>query len=113
MEVHEPRGQRWELALELLRSGESEVTYRGVSLWRDTDGPRSDGRVQVSILTSAGPAGEVGRRDREVAQGRAAVDELRRADERVGQIFDEFGTTWAYVSDYGNGRVDLERLPTD
>jgi len=103
-------GQRWELALELLRSGESEVLFRGVSLWRSTGGPRADGRIRVSVLTRTGPDAPCERRAQEIDRGRQAIAELLASDGRLEALFDEFGTTWSYVSDDGHGRVLLEDI---
>lgn len=113
MEVDRVGGERWELAFDLLASGESEVLYRGVSLWRSTAGPRADGRIHVSILTSAGPGLSAARRDEEVARGRQAISDLIGSDRRLEDLLAEHGTTWAYVHDYGNGRVLLEDLPEE
>lgn len=109
MEIIGPDGDRWELAIELLRSGEAEVFCRGVSLWRSTAGPQADGRIQVSILTNL-PAPSPERRIQEIASGREVVATLVAADGRLGALLDEFGSEWSYVHDYGNGRVLLEAL---
>ena len=113
VEIFEPSGERWELALDLLRSGEDEVTCESVGLRRNTSGPRATGHIDVSIL-SRHPA-EVGvateRQQSEVEAGRRVVHRLTTGDQRLQSLLDEFGVTWAYVADYGNGRVLITNLP--
>ena len=73
-------------------------------------GPRSDGQVHVSILSHAVPPVSPNRQMRDIANGREVVAELVAADSRLGDLLDEFGSTWSYVHDYGNGRVLIEAL---
>jgi len=47
----------------------------------------------------------------EVEAGRRVVERLITADDRLQSLFDEFGVTWAYVADYGSGRVLITDLP--
>lgn len=111
MQVLEPSGERWEFALELIRSGEAEVTYGSVSIMRDTSGPRASGVIQVSILSSHPVEIPKERQAAEVAEGRATVRQLLETDVRLQALFDEFGVSLAYVADYGNGRVLIADLP--
>lgn len=99
-----------ELALDLLRSGEAEVIYQGVSLHRSTAGPRADGQVHVSILSRAVPPVPPDRQMREISEGREVVAGLVAADGRLRDLLDECGSSWSYVYDYGNGRVLIEAI---
>jgi hypothetical protein len=64
----------------------------------------------VSILTSAGPDEPRARRTNELAQGRRAVAALHAADQRLDDLFREFGTRWSYVHADGKSRFKLEDL---
>jgi hypothetical protein len=50
------------------------------------------------------------RRSREIDEGREVVAGLVAADGRLRDLLDEFGSSWSYVYDYGNGRVLIEAL---
>ena len=111
VEIAEPAGERWELALDLIRSGESEVICEAVSLWRDTSGPPATGRIMISILSRHAVEIADELQVNEVEAGRRVVERLITADDRLQSLFDEFGVTWAYVADYGSGRVLITDLP--
>jgi len=102
--VESASGERWDLALDLLRQGGHAVQVGGtrlrhqqplggVLLRRDTVGPRSDARIHVAVMAT---------RDRptrqfavdEVSAGRHLIDELCAWDPRLALLFSEFGSKW-------------------
>jgi hypothetical protein len=103
--VDAPEGQRWELALTLIGSGEAPVRLGDVKIWRSTAGPNADGVIRMTVA--------VGERvDRDVAQtallhGRRVADEATSADPRFGRLLDQYGCRWEIVHDYGTGSVLL------
>jgi hypothetical protein len=52
--VDEPQGQRWDLALDLLREGPDLIALgQGLLLSRDTSGPASDGHIHIGVIAHA------------------------------------------------------------
>jgi hypothetical protein len=103
--VDAPEGQRWELALTLIGSGEAPVRLGEVEVSRSTSGPNADGVIRMTVTVAE-------RADREVAQtallhGTQVVDEAASADPRFARLLDQYGCRWEIVSDYGMGTVLL------
>jgi hypothetical protein len=109
--VDKPNGQRWELALTLIGSGEGAVRLGDVEIWRDTAGPNADGvvRMTVPVAESADPA--VARAA--LLRGRQVTDEAASADPRFARLLDQYGCRWEIVSDYGMGAILLGEADCD
>ncbi len=111
--VDEPRGQRWDLALDLLSNGPALVALGpGLLLFRDTAGPASDGHIHIEVLSASSSS------SREAAQGR--VDQLRTTvaqiaaeDLRFAFLIDRCGVVWEYVEDLDTSRVRLAEIDPD
>jgi hypothetical protein len=107
--VEEPRGDRWDLAVDLLTSGDGFISFGNSLLYRSTAGPAPDHRVRASLnpeqLTAARCAADV-------EMGRARLDEIRR-DERFAELSSLHGVTCDYVYDYETGRVALATVDHD
>lgn len=111
LRVERPEGSRWDLALDLLRSGEGSVAIGNVELSRHAGPPGADGRIQVAVLadvepqfiTSSGARGYVDR-------ARSTLAALRKADDRFGELLTQYGTAWELVHDYSTGAVTMARI---
>lgn len=111
--VDEPRGARWDLAVDLLTRGEQFISLGPLLLYRSTSGPVPDDRVHVEILASLNP--EQLTADScaaDVEAGRAWLDEILR-DERFVELSALHGITCDYVYDYETGRVALAKVDRD
>jgi len=112
--VDQPSGDRWDLALELLASGESAVSLDGVILRRDAHGPRATGRIAIDIPASSEPrflTPAVAKRD--VSRALALIDAAREADPRFAELLTDHGVDRTYIDDYGNGSVALGDVNAD
>jgi hypothetical protein len=107
LQVDEPSGERWELALDLLREGRESVRIGVLRLARQTSGPAPDGRIHVSIDATNGP--EFTTRDgatAEIERGRSQLDALLTADNRLANLVALHGIAGCdYIYDYGMGSV--------
>jgi hypothetical protein len=105
--VDEPTGDRWNLALEVLTSGEAFVAIgERLLVYRDANGPTATGEVQVEIRSSTHGLPNAARAAEDVAAGMAQLQTLLN-DDRLAQLVSEYGLAIAYVSDYDTGRVTL------
>jgi hypothetical protein len=105
--VDEPRGERWDLAVDLLTRGEGFVSLGTLLLYRSTSGPVLDHRVHVEIRASSNPERlTTARRAADVERGLAYLDEILR-DERFAQLTALYDVVCEYVDDYDTGRVLL------
>jgi len=113
LEVDEPVGERWELAIELLTSGADGVTIGSLALRRDTYGPNATGQVAVDIYAS---------RDPKSLTMRGAVDDVDRgldqlavlsSDARFAAPVADHGCVIEYVHDDGTGTVRLASVSPD
>jgi hypothetical protein len=115
--IDEIPGQRWEIALELLRDGGQLFLIPGdvpVGLQRYVGWPRADGQIHVSIFTETEPQAvttEMATRD--ARAGLAAVTTAQLADSRLADLFTEFGVVYEYVYDYGQGAVKIGDVTDD
>lgn len=108
LHVSELRGDRWNLALDLLRSGEGAADFDGVCMYREVRGPQASGRIQIELLTQSIRTGEAAR-TLVLADRQSAVVVLR-GDPRLTALVLEYGADWSIVFDDNNTRVLLERL---
>lgn len=111
--VGELSGERWDLAIELLRSGDGIVSYQQLLLYREAHGPRSDGALRAEIRSTFAPESlTVDLADADVVAG-LSVLALVVADDRVGRLIDQFGLVRSYVHDYDTGRIKLATIAHD
>src|SRR6202034_2241695 len=114
LSIDEPSGQRWDLALDLIESGESGVLIAGrVQISRYVTGPTADGLIHIAVL-----AGQDTAPSRELAQNqvdtvRAYVSELVSEDRRFQYLMERFGVTWEYVGDDGSASWVLAAIAED
>ena len=107
-------GDRWDLAVELLESGESAVAF-GDSLiaYREVAGPRETGHLRIEIASTAGPESlTVVVATEDIARGLAQVD-LLLSDDQVADIVRQHGLEVDYVEDYDIGRKRLASIGED
>jgi len=108
--VDEPQGQRWDLALDLLREGPDLIALgQGLLLSRDTSGPASDGHIHIGVIAHASRE----RAQSEVDTAREFVQGLTETDKRFGASLRPFGITWEYVGDGGTVTITLARIDED
>jgi hypothetical protein len=113
LEVDEPIGERWNLAVELLANSESAVSIGILNLYRDASGPRADGRLHVEIrATYERWSMTMASAQRDVESGLRQLDDLL-SDTRFAAIASRHGVTTEYVSDYDTGRVTLADVGAD
>lgn len=111
LRIEEAHGDRWELALELLESGEAPVVIANVALSRHIGWPRADGLIHISVVTrfdplTVTPAAAAA----EVEEGRRIIDEFCAADARLTELFRRYGIAWQYAYDYGMGSVNVGQI---
>ena len=106
LQVDEPRGPRWELALSLMESGEAPIVVGSVGLSRDTSGPHADGLIRV-VVRSATEVLTTGDARAQVNAAKATMQAVDAADPRFGDLLDRYGCRWELVYDYGMGTVLL------
>lgn len=105
MQVFEPHGPRFQLALERLREGDS-FSFEGVSFWL-----APDGHLKVSVVSSMRI---------ENTREQTALADLHRAMNIVSQLaatnasFASIATAhpqrFSLIHDYGTGSVELAQL---
>lgn len=111
--VEEPRGDRWDLAVDLLTRGEGFISFGNLLLYRSVTGQAPDHRVRVEIRASLNPEQLTAARcAADVQTGRARLDEILR-DERFAKLSALHGVTCDYVYDYEAGRVALATVDRD
>lgn len=103
--VDAPGGQRWELALGIIDSGEASVRLGEVEICRATAGPEADGIVHLIVTVAE-------RADQRVAKAavlraRQVTQEVALADPRFARLLDQYGYRWEVVSNYGMGTILL------
>jgi hypothetical protein len=114
LEVDAIRGDRWELALALLKSGSKPVRYGNVDFWRSTAGPGADGRVAIAIVASASLSSlNRARVQADVEAGLELIAGAKRDEPRLAALLDEYGTRLDYVLNDGNTVVTLANLDED
>ena len=102
MVITETKGSRFELALELLRSGRS-VVYRGVGISVDVDGT-----LECSVQTSWRPENVTEASARQdLASAEAAVAELAGASPAFAALIRGRRRRLVLIDDYGMGTVAL------
>jgi hypothetical protein len=109
--VTEVPSDRWDLGLDLLRSGGAVVLVeREVALGfqRRVDWPNADGMVHVCAYAETGPSHLT---DNVVETHGIYALQLRAdligLDPRLGDALKDWGGTIDYVYDYGNGAVRI------
>jgi hypothetical protein len=90
LSVDETRGERWDLAVEMLDRGDGIVSIEPLLLYRDTSGPRSDGQVHAEVVSRFQDEPSSERAEAEVASGMRTLD-LVLADERVARLVARHG----------------------
>ena len=107
--VGEPAGQRWELALDLLRRGEpfsiGQTTFRRVN-------PET---IEVAVASEWWDAGTLTDKYAREALGRAkeGVEELLASDPGFGAAIGDSTIDYVLVDDYDIGAITLCRLVGD
>jgi hypothetical protein len=99
--VDATEGQRWELALALIDSGEGPVRLGEVEIWRNVAGPTADGVIRMTLRVGEQADREGGQTA--LLQGRQVADEAPSADPRFARLLDQYGCCWEIVSEYGVG----------
>ena len=111
--VDEPHGEQWDLALEVLDTGEELVRLGSLRLYRAASGPWADGRVHVDICSGYHRSQLTEHRARaDIDRGLRLLDEVL-ADERFMHLVTDHGLVRAYVDDYGTGAVRLALVAPD
>lgn len=111
--VDEPRGQRWDLALDLLSQGPDLVALGPrLLLNRNTAGPRADGQVHIGVVARANPVSRE-KAQSEVDDARALVQEIADEDETFGSLLRWFGVRWDYVEDSETAAITLAQVGED
>ena len=115
--VDEIPGDRWDLALDVLRDGGPLVIVRReitLGLQRHVGWPNADGFIHVSAFTHSAPSElsqDAVKRDGEAAA--SLLGDLMDADPRLAELFDVYGRCVEYVYDYGNGAVRIGVIGED
>jgi hypothetical protein len=115
--ITEVPGERWELALELLRDAGQMVVLDGpvpVSLQRYSGWPGADGKIHVCVYTTRSPKSVTP--GMATAEFRQALETLRQAtaaDNRLQAMIDEYGVIYEYVYDYETGGAAIGRAAED
>ena len=116
-EVDAIPGERWELALELLRDAGPLFLLPGpvtVALQRHDGWPEADGRIHVSLGTTREPQQVTPETaQREVDLGLDVLRRAEAADPRLSEMFDTYGFVIEYVYDYGHGAVRIGSVSAD
>lgn len=115
--IDEVPGARWDLALEVIRSGAPMVVVErevSISFQRYHGWPNADGRIHVCVYTQTAPSRLTP--EATAADGRNAVrllHDLLAQDPRLGALLDEFGWRFDYNLDYGHGGARLGTVNAD
>jgi hypothetical protein len=111
--VDEPNGDRWDLALELLDTGEDFVRLGSLRLYRAANGPWADRRLHVDICSRYHRSQLTEQRARaDIERGLRLLEQIL-ADERFMQLVTDHGLVREYVDDYGIGTVRLAVIAPD
>jgi hypothetical protein len=111
--IDDVTGPRWDVALQLLTSGEAPIHIGVLVLSSDPASAKEPRRLHVEFDCPYDPS-QVGKTPQErlrlVAQrdldaARQTVDDLRRADERFAALVAESGLVYEYVHRYGMGAL--------
>ena len=103
LRIDEPSGERWDLALNLIESGEDFVMLGdGLQVRRHVGWPDADGRIHVGVLDDGDHPSERSEAQRRVDQAREQVTQLALADERLRSVLDRHGVVWEYAADDGS-----------
>lgn len=106
-------GSRWELALELLATGEASVNLRGLVLRVDPATPKSRRRMHIEFACPVDPS-QVGKSQherleslaqRDLDMARQTIDAVCHADKRFGNLVAESGLVYECVHRYGMGAL--------
>ncbi len=101
LKIQEPSGPRWELALSLLESGEAPVRLGSIQMWRDTSGPRADGRIRITVGVGESVSEAVAREA--LHRAHETVDAVAATDENFANLLIDHRAHWELVHDYGMG----------
>jgi len=123
LHVESATGERWDLALELLREGGINVhiggtmlRYQeplgGVLLRRDAASPLDDGRVHVVVLATRDRPTRRSASD-DVSAGRQLIDAICLSDRRLAGLFRDFGSTWTFGQPYDGGSMSFGDISDD
>jgi hypothetical protein len=114
LSVDAPEGERWELALTLLESGEAPVWLGAVTVRRDAQGPTPDGLVHVEFPCNVDPdRATKGAAEADMAQALALVGVISAADPRFEALLQRFWVVYEYIYDYGMGSILLATARAD
>lgn len=103
--IDEPSGQRWELALDLLRRGEA------FSLGRVTLRRVADGAIEVAVASAWRPENLTDAKARDELEAvRAKTEELVAADAMFRDVVGLSRVDYVLVDDYDTGSIALCRL---
>lgn len=115
--VDEVPSPRWDLALDVIRSGASMVVVERevpISFQRYHGWPYADGKIHVCAYTQIAPSALTS--EATSADGRNAVrllDDLLAQDLRLGALLNEFGWSFDYNLDYGHGGARFGTVNSD
>lgn len=107
--VDSTAGQRWELALDLLRVGTGHVRIGSLEFSRRPFAPGEDERVNVSI-DAVGREHRHPGAERAVERGLDELDRLRSESSELDRLLDDYGVLIEYVNDYGDGAATLGQV---
>lgn len=115
--ITEVQGERWELALGLLRDTGPMVVLDGpvpVSLRRYSGWPGADGQIHVCVYTTRAPktvTAEIATAD--FKRALETLQQAMAADSRLQAMLHECGVVYEYVYDYETGGAVIGRAAED
>ena len=111
MEILEPHGRRFEVALELLQEGTSSFTFDGV-----TFSLSDDGLLVVAIQSSYWPLENITEQTalRDLRRAKSVADYLAEENPLFNSIYESHKHLFILVEYYGRGgEMEMARLDND
>jgi len=114
LRIDQPSGERWDLALDLIESGDEFVVLGdGLQIYRHVGSPDADGRIHIGVLDDAHHLAESHEAQRRVDQARERVTKLALADQRLRSVLERHGVVWEYAGDDGSATWLIAAISED
>ena len=114
LRIDQPSGERWDLALDLIESGDEFVMLGdGLQIHRHVGWPDADGRIHIGVLADADHLAEKHEAQRRVDQARERVTQLTLADERLRSVLERHDVVWEYAGDDGSATWLIAAISED
>jgi hypothetical protein len=114
LRIDQPSGERWDLALDLIESGDEFVMLGdGLQIHRHVGSPNADGRIHIGVLDDADHLAKRHEAQRRVDQARERVTQLALADERLRSVLERHGVVWEYAGDDGSATWLIAAISED